>query len=40
MLYRRADTRLAIPFGPFLAGAGWITMLWGDALKQIFNLPF
>ena len=29
-----------MPFGPFLAGAGWITMLWGDAIKQFFNLPF
>lgn len=22
----------AIPFGPYLAAAGWITLLWGDAL--------
>ena len=21
---------LQIPFGPFLAGAGWIALLWGD----------
>jgi prepilin signal peptidase PulO-like enzyme (type II secretory pathway) len=29
-----------MPFGPFLAGAGWITMLSGDAIKAFFSLPF
>jgi leader peptidase (prepilin peptidase)/N-methyltransferase len=24
------DRDLQIPFGPFLAGAGWIALLWGD----------
>ena len=23
-----------MPFGPFIAAAGWIAMLWGDAIWQ------
>ena len=26
------DRDLQIPFGPFLAGAGWIALLWGDTI--------
>ena len=26
------DRNDAIPFGPYLAGAGWISLLWGDIL--------
>lgn len=25
-----------IPFGPYLAGAGWITLLWGHELSQFY----
>ncbi len=25
-----------LPFGPFLAGAGWIVLLWGDSLQQAY----
>ncbi|MCP5351890.1 MAG: prepilin peptidase [Chromatiales bacterium] len=25
-----------LPFGPFLAGAAWLTMLWGDRLVEIY----
>jgi leader peptidase (prepilin peptidase)/N-methyltransferase len=24
-------------FGPYLAGAGWITLVWGDALRDAFS---
>jgi leader peptidase (prepilin peptidase)/N-methyltransferase len=24
------DRNLQIPFGPFLATAGWIALIWGD----------
>jgi prepilin signal peptidase PulO-like enzyme (type II secretory pathway) len=27
-----------MPFGPFLAGAGWIVMLWGEFIRPLF--PF
>jgi leader peptidase (prepilin peptidase) / N-methyltransferase len=33
------DKATPIPFGPYLAIAGWITMLWGSQLQQLyFNL--
>ena len=25
-----------IPFGPYLASAGWIALLWGDELNQLY----
>ncbi len=28
------DKNIPIPFGPYLAAAGWIAMLWGDAIMQ------
>jgi len=28
------DKNIPIPFGPYLAAAGWITMLWGDKLSN------
>ncbi|MBX2886314.1 MAG: A24 family peptidase [Granulosicoccus sp.] len=28
------DKNIPIPFGPYLAAAGWIAMLWGDALSD------
>ena len=40
IVFRGRDHQVPMPFGPFLAGAGWITMLWGDAIKSFFNLPF
>ena len=39
-VFRGRDHQVPMPFGPFLAAAGWITMLWGDVIKQTFNLPF
>jgi leader peptidase (prepilin peptidase)/N-methyltransferase len=40
ILFRGRDRQVPMPFGPFLAGAGWITMLWGDWIKDALNLPF
>jgi len=34
ILFRGRDRQLPIPFGPYLAAAGWVTMLWGG---QIWN---
>ncbi len=28
----RQGRNTAIPFGPYLAAAGWIALLWGDQL--------
>jgi leader peptidase (prepilin peptidase)/N-methyltransferase len=32
ILFMRADMRYALPFGTFLAIAGFIAMLWGDSI--------
>jgi leader peptidase (prepilin peptidase)/N-methyltransferase len=29
ILFRGRDRQVPIPFGPYLAAAGWVTMLWG-----------
>jgi leader peptidase (prepilin peptidase)/N-methyltransferase len=34
ILFRGRDRQLPIPFGPYLAAAGWVAMLWG---AQIWN---
>jgi leader peptidase (prepilin peptidase)/N-methyltransferase len=34
MFFRGMKRDQPFPFGPFLAGAGWITMLWGDELRH------
>jgi leader peptidase (prepilin peptidase)/N-methyltransferase len=30
------DRSIPIPFGPYLAAAGWITMLWGETIKNTY----
>ena len=30
------DRRLPIPFGPFLCAAGWVALLWGDAMTRYY----
>lgn len=36
ILARRHDRNVPIPFGPFLAGAGWIALLWGPQLNRLY----
>ena len=36
MAFRNHDRSVPIPFGPYLAAAGWITMLGGDAIKNTY----
>lgn len=33
MLFRRHQADIPIPFGPYLAAAGWIALIWGDPIK-------
>ncbi len=35
MAFRKHERSVPIPFGPYLAAAGWITMMWG---RDIWNL--
>ncbi len=30
------ERSVPIPFGPYLAAAGWISMLWGDTIKTLY----
>jgi leader peptidase (prepilin peptidase)/N-methyltransferase len=30
------DRNIPIPFGPYLAAAGWITFIWGDPINQLY----
>ena len=32
----KRDHNIPIPFGPYLAAAGWIALLWGNDLNQIY----
>ncbi|MCP4487029.1 MAG: prepilin peptidase [Gammaproteobacteria bacterium] len=36
ILLRINNRETQIPFGPYLAGAGWITLLWGSQLSQFY----
>ena len=34
IIFRGRDRQVPIPYGPYLAAAGWITMLWGETIKN------
>ena len=34
ILLRRHQRDIPIPFGPYLAAAGWIALIWGEPLNQ------
>ena len=36
MAFRNHERSVPIPFGPYLAAAGWITMLWGDVIRNTY----
>ncbi len=36
MAFRNHDRSVPIPFGPYLAAAGWITMLWGETIQRTY----
>lgn len=36
ILLRQRDHQIPMPFGPFLAAAGWITLLWGESIQQTY----
>ena len=36
ILFRGRDQRAPMPFGPFLAAAGWIALLWGEAINRAY----
>lgn len=36
ILLRGRDRNIPIPFGPFLAAAGWMALIWGDFLETFY----
>ncbi len=36
LLFLGRDRNIPIPFGPYLAGAGFIALIWGDSLTQLY----
>ena len=36
MIFRGRDHQVPMPFGPFLAAAGWITMLYGETIRHAY----
>ena len=41
IVFRGRDRQIPMPFGPYLAAAGWIAMLWGEQIKSLyFDLAF
>ena len=37
IILKNRDSQRPLPFGPYLAVAGWITLLWGDVLLHKFD---
>ncbi|WP_006786340.1 prepilin peptidase [Thiorhodospira sibirica] len=36
ILLRGRDRNIPLPFGPYLAAAGWIALLWGEDIMQLY----
>jgi len=36
ILFRQRDRQIPMPFGPFLAAAGWIALLWGGQINTAY----
>jgi leader peptidase (prepilin peptidase) / N-methyltransferase len=36
LILRRQGRDLQLPFGPYLAAAGWIALIWGDSLRSAY----
>ena len=40
ILFKKTERGTQIPFGPYLAAAGWITLLWGNELMHFYTSLF
>ncbi|MEQ1530222.1 MAG: A24 family peptidase, partial [Methylococcales bacterium] len=36
IIFGNRDRHVPIPFGPYLAAAGWLAMLWGKDINQLY----
>ena len=39
IIFRGRDRNIPIPFGPYLAGGGWIALLWGEQIMRAYLGP-
>lgn len=37
IVFAKHDRKQAIPFGPYLAMAGWIAMIWGNEILRAYD---
>ena len=37
MILKNRGKEIPIPFGPYLAAAGWISLLWGDLIIEAYR---
>ena len=40
IVLKKTERSTQIPFGPYLAAAGWLTLIWGDELMRFYNSLF
>ena len=40
IIFVKRDKNIPIPFGPYLAIAGWIALLWGDEINSLYLTSF
>jgi leader peptidase (prepilin peptidase)/N-methyltransferase len=40
IIIKGRDKNIPIPFGPYLAGAGFVSLLWNDELTQLYSAIF
>ena len=36
IIFVKRDHTIPIPFGPYLAAAGWIALIWGHEINQLY----
>jgi leader peptidase (prepilin peptidase) / N-methyltransferase len=36
IVFRQHDAAKPIPFGPYLAAAGWLALIWGNDLNDFY----
>jgi leader peptidase (prepilin peptidase)/N-methyltransferase len=36
IIFAKRDHTIPIPFGPYLAAAGWIALLWGNDINRLY----
>jgi leader peptidase (prepilin peptidase)/N-methyltransferase len=36
MLFKQHQREQPIPFGPYLAAAGWIALIWGESINRAY----